>query len=290
MGFGLGAALVGFITYDLRSKSAFTETLSRSVRFANPVTLFFISLMLPVTIALAPRMLFPALAGPALLAWMWAWHLSRRAGQPSASEKASVDSRSPVLMLRPFSYDDSKVSTPQIITDVPVMTRRVSYEASLSRILERVGPVIALGAPCDRLPPVGAARDYVSREDWMKWIKEKIPTAALVVVIYGETPNLGWELDELEARGALPRLLLLFLVGASPSIKGRLGLRGIAVDMWDTSVWGVAFDAQSRPCPLRTPDGQAIRDEATQLKAIEAWLHLRSFAAPIAPAADKPHG
>ena len=59
--------------------------------------------------------------------------------------------------------------------------------------MARVGPVIAIGKPGERLPQLGAARLYVDDDHWRDTIDDLMAESALVVVRAGDTPNLWWE-------------------------------------------------------------------------------------------------
>ena len=84
-----------------------------------------------------------------------------------------------------------------------------SPEQELEEVLNRVGPVIAIGKPGEPLPELGAARLYVSDADWKAKVTDMIARSRLVVIRTGSTPNLQWEIEQTMAR--VPRRQILFV-------------------------------------------------------------------------------
>ena len=85
-----------------------------------------------------------------------------------------------------------------------------SSEQQLARIMASYGPYIAIGRPGEELPELGAARMYVSHEDWQLVANDLISHAQAVVLQAGETPGLQWEMQTV--RECLrPEQVLLFV-------------------------------------------------------------------------------
>jgi TM2 domain-containing membrane protein YozV len=78
-------------------------------------------------------------------------------------------------------------------------------------ILERVGPVIAIGKPGEKLPQLGAARLYVSDDEWRAVVGKLMNDAALVVIRAGETANLWWEVQEALTHLSRERVIIVAL-------------------------------------------------------------------------------
>jgi hypothetical protein len=128
-------------------------------------------------------------------------------GARSATELRELDRRSPVLHLRSFGDDRLEA------TSFPDAER---LEEIIVNVLSLAGPVVAIGQPEDRLPPVGAARDYFGPE-WKNEVLHWIEHAQVIVVVIGTTPGLIWELENLRRVGILDRVI--FVVPPLPHSK-----------------------------------------------------------------------
>ena len=107
----------------------------------------------------------------------------------------------PVLLLRSFA--DEELVDPR---PVSVLQRR--YEENLSSALSQLGPVITVGRPGDSLGFAGAARFYVSRDNWQRAIQYLMTHCAAVVITVGRSEGLWWEIGT--AFACAPRQHLLF--------------------------------------------------------------------------------
>jgi hypothetical protein len=72
-----------------------------------------------------------------------------------------------------------------------------------------VGPCIAIGEPGERLPPLGASREYLQHSDWKAVVQTLIGEAALILFYLGSGESLEWEFQTVMAKGARNRLLAL---------------------------------------------------------------------------------
>jgi hypothetical protein len=115
------------------------------------------------------------------------------------------DERAPVLLLRSFGDDVIRMPKPWWMLR---LGRARTFEEVLATELWRVGPVTAIGKPGERLPRVGAAREYVTNELWKQRVAERVEEAQLVVMVIGTTEGLAWEVQHMLERGVAPKLLL----------------------------------------------------------------------------------
>jgi TM2 domain-containing membrane protein YozV len=132
----------------------------------------------------------------------------------SAEQLLARDTRPPVVYLRSFEADSELVLRPagfwsKVSNVLFGYMVTFSPEQELAEILNRVGPVIAIGKPGEPLPELGAARLYVSDADWKAKVTEMIARSRLVVIRTGSTPNLQWEIEQTIAR--VPRRQILFV-------------------------------------------------------------------------------
>ncbi|MBV9808222.1 MAG: hypothetical protein JO286_13610 [Solirubrobacterales bacterium] len=125
----------------------------------------------------------------------------------SAAEVLSSSDRPPVLYLRSFA-DDS-------LTAQRTTLGFRSEEQQMVNVLRRIGPVVALGAPAERVPALGAARDYVAREQWKEWVLDKLAIAALTVIRVSDTDSFCWEVRMAAEHVPLQRIAFLLPLDAS---------------------------------------------------------------------------
>jgi hypothetical protein len=144
--------------------------------------------------------------------------LGRRLRQHDALSVLAADNRPPVLLLRSFADDD--------IRDLTSRTGRVGLhrtEENLCRALRRLGPVVAIGRPGERLPEVGAARLYVSDRTWQDAVRYFMDRAGAVVVVVGRSSGVMWETRTTLERVRLDRVLFFFPFAAPAGSREGLG-------------------------------------------------------------------
>jgi TM2 domain-containing membrane protein YozV len=132
----------------------------------------------------------------------------------SAEELLKKDPRPPVVYLRSFHDDDQLMPGSGLMHRLTASwqwTAAVTPEQELAMILNRAGPVIAIGKPGEELPELGAARLYVDDAGWQVKVTELLAQARLVVIRSGATASLRWELDQAAERVPRSRLLLVLL-------------------------------------------------------------------------------
>jgi len=144
----------------------------------------------------------------------------------SAEEVLKKDPRPPVVYIRSFKDDQALTPDvnrsskwfPRLLTKwfsrLLTWTVAVSIEQELAFIMNRVGPVVAIGKPGEQLPELGAARLYARDDEWQVKITDLMRRSRLVVIRGGTTANLWWEIEQ--AAKLLPlRKLLIVSIGKS---------------------------------------------------------------------------
>lgn len=170
--------------------------------------------------------------GVALALFVTMVQLFRRSQQweaLSADEALRRDERAPVTYLRAFT-DDGRMAVPGHHWQDRVMGKAASGltltspEQELAFILQRVGPVIAIGKPGERLPELGAARLYASHESWQQTVLDMLRRSSLVLARVGASPGVQWELDQVLSLAQRSKVLILVL--GSPKDQAA-GVRAI---------------------------------------------------------------
>jgi hypothetical protein len=122
----------------------------------------------------------------------------------------SEDTRAPVLYLRMFK-DDEFSQRGGLAFQESLTELFVSEEERLVSVLNDFGPVVALGIPGEKLPGLGAIREYVAHDVWQQHVHDYMKKAVLVVLRLTPhaTENLLWEFKEAVREVAPERLILL---------------------------------------------------------------------------------
>ena len=88
--------------------------------------------------------------------------------------------------------------------------RMFSVERLVFRaLIERRLAGIAVGAPGERLPPLGFARLYFSDQEWQRKVAALISECRVIIVNCSMTKWVQWELEEVERQSARCKLMLM---------------------------------------------------------------------------------
>lgn len=139
----------------------------------------------------------------------WLMTRSSKLEAPTVDELLAQDKRPPVLYLRSFS-EDKRNSRGRILKTIFDPTDGYkSREEEMVEWAKEIGPVIAVGRPGERLPELGAARMYVSDDEWRERIGKLLDGAGFVVMRAASTPGIRWELGEAVRRRDLRSLIIV---------------------------------------------------------------------------------
>ena len=187
------------------------------------------------------------------------WRRGQRLAAVDANEELTRDPRSPILYLRSFQ-DDSELF--EMETDFLVQVgsgarsaksgafarvwRRFPrgwlsssggrLEEALAREVSGIGPFVAIGAPTEPLPELGAARAYFSNETWQNTIIRWIDSAGLIISVIGPTKWIRWELNTIVERDALSKLIILMPPGEDRAARWRNVTSELQPTRWASSL------------------------------------------------------
>ncbi|TQM78218.1 hypothetical protein FHX81_0478 [Saccharothrix saharensis] len=122
-----------------------------------------------------------------------------------------------VLYLRSFEEDERHTALHEV--PLPGLTGGAMFgflvsgrsaEEHVAEILRPVGPLVAVGAPGERLPHMGAVRLYLPYEGWQEPVRELMRGSRLTVLTLGTSEGTMWELAEA-FRLLSPQRLVLFI-------------------------------------------------------------------------------
>ncbi len=138
----------------------------------------------------------------------------RKLWAATGDEMLADDPRPPILLLRSFSDDGLRPATSG---GGPLSgwtaAENETFEEMLGGVLQAYGPLIAIGRPGEVLRPLGAARMYVSHQDWRQRVDELLARCQLAVMIVGQIKGedgLAWEVRRLLEVQPPEKVLLVF--------------------------------------------------------------------------------
>jgi hypothetical protein len=105
-----------------------------------------------------------------------------------------------VLYLRSFADD---VATSRF------MAGGLTAEEHFARILNQVGPLVAVGSPGEEQPELGAYRLYLDQSEWQESVAILMGRAKLVVIRTGLSDGLSWEIERAVGLVEPQRLLIV---------------------------------------------------------------------------------
>ena len=216
-----------------------------------------------------------ALAFPGLGLIIWGFKRMGTAwqfGRASAAETQAADPRAPIVLLRSFRDDDLKIMRERTNAKGETETTFVRLEEAIADQFEAFGPLVAIGRPGEKMPTLGAARNYHSDAEWKAAVQSWIDKAQILLLVPGLTPGLGWELAEIERRGHIAKLLVLMPPNVGSAIEG----------LRQASVIGAAVGALSE---LATGTDIA---EAKRANLQKRWSVLREAMHDVAAFASLP--
>jgi hypothetical protein len=138
-------------------------------------------------------------------------YAARRFTRLSLERLLSKDQRPAILFLRSFRDDQVKLSRPRrrlFFRIVAFGEPRPTLDHILLEEATPCGPVVAIGAPGSR-PPFGAARKYVTKDQWQEVVRELARKAGAIVVALDETEGVCWEVKTLFAAEHFGKTLFL---------------------------------------------------------------------------------
>ncbi len=144
------------------------------------------------------------------------WRYGHRIGSPLAEDVLKTDQRPPVIYFRSFSQEEASHRFWQVIrfgNADPILPGYSPWppmeQYKFNKLMNRLGPYIAIGRPGELLPEPGAARLYVSDDEWQDKVIGLLDRALFIVIRAGATPGLQWEISQVLSLLPLTRILLI---------------------------------------------------------------------------------
>jgi hypothetical protein len=140
---------------------------------------------------------------------------ARRVLAPTAEVAVHGDPRPPMLFLRSFQDDKTKLKARVRLAGLPAM-QQLRLEEAIELMLSGLGPFLAVGEPGEGLPQLGAARVYLAEDEWQNAVLAWIRGSSLIIMLAGPTPWIKWETQNILQHRRLDRLVLLVPPGRKP--------------------------------------------------------------------------
>ncbi len=201
----------------LPRSSASTARALRIAVFAIIVGLFVVTFFLHLSTGWSFVLLAIGLVITVSLIQLWL--RAKKLTAVSAELVLAADTRPPVIYMR--SFKDDTAASAAVLSGPPGWVffspkELATEEEILARILNDFGPVVTIGRPGEDLRQLGAARMYVSDQEWREKVSALIRSAGLVVLRLGQTEGFWWEL-ETAIRQMNPHQLIVLV----PLIRDR---------------------------------------------------------------------
>lgn len=185
----------------------------------------------------------------------WIKGFARLLTRQTYESLAARDTRPPILFLRSFSNDQfeipNKGALDRAMRGVP---RKSKLDHVLVENFSRYGPVVAIGRPGDKDLPFGAARLYVTEENWKNEVLRMANEArAIVIVLENAHGGLGWEIETVTKSFGEKTLFLTHHGAGAPDMfadwmeqqaGARPGTDGIAHFTLPSGAW-LSLEAQA---------------------------------------------
>lgn len=207
--------------------------------------------------------------------------LGRSLRQPSARELLEADRRAPILLLRSFKDDEAKLASRNAFVRLLFMgmSGRIRLERAIAPELNRLGPFIAIGEPGERLPDLGAARDYVPHDAWQARVIGWMDAARRVVIIVGRTEGVLWELRQAAERRKFDRMIaLLPPISGADAAQERRERWEMMLRAWEGTAWADALrgtDPRDAIAIYETEPGQVAVVRSARPRQADYTLALR---------------
>jgi len=140
-----------------------------------------------------------------VLTWFAAKLLLRakRHAAPTAQMLLARDQRPPVAYFRSFVAD-------RTARKGATFTSWFTEEEQIARSMKDVGPFVAIGAPGESLPELGAARLYATDDEWRQVVHTLTARARVVILRLGSSPGFMWEFENV-LRWVRPEQIVLLV-------------------------------------------------------------------------------
>ena len=121
---------------------------------------------------------------------------------------ALARNREPIFVyLRPFKFDDLAIDE-KVVNGFRVKLIQQRAEDMLKACLHRLGYLVTIGDPSEKVPETGALRAYYADDEWRNAVSGWVLNAEMTIVLLGSAET-EWESGLLQASGRIDRAVFL---------------------------------------------------------------------------------
>jgi hypothetical protein len=227
-----------------------------------------------------------ALALPGLVAVPLAARRMRAARTAAQVERLRRLDRPDVLYLRSFADDGLRVrSTRKAREGLErlMLWPTELFEDVLIRGLLKIGPVIAIGRPGTDQTELGAARDLVIGDDWVRAVTTEMDDSKMIVVVLGRGKGLATELRALSEGNRLSRACIVVppVPGEEAAARLAMGTEALGGQGWGL-IDSDTVDGSGEIVALLGVGGQRLIVVADRRKQALTYISLGEFIAEAA--------
>jgi hypothetical protein len=203
--------------------------------------------------------------------------IARRLRAPSALRKVRRDRRAPILFLRAFGDDQLPVAPSEnraVLWAMNAPAPPTTFEEVLCDHFADCGPVVAIGRPGENLPPLGAARFWVSDAHWQSAVEILLSECQFIIMVLGrvhEHPGLAWEAEKVFNMASPDRAVLIVPPLAEEEVELRWEayrkLSGGRIPAHQGGELAMTFDTEGR-CLVAAHSGPFQRSAAAYKAAL----------------------
>lgn len=212
------------MTYDPLQAVAKTRARARSLGLVG-LALFVGAFLVPAdNDDLAAVLLLVGVVLLAVALFLW---FRLRGHVTDAIEETGALEGDRVLYLRPFGQDDEKAAIVQWLGNPAsflmlfrpigllrwlglIVTARWGWEQALKAATRKVGKLVALGEPGERLPTAGLMNEYLPHDGWRDRVIELVDASKMVIMRAGVSDSVMWEIGTVVPR-VDPEMMLIYV-------------------------------------------------------------------------------
>ncbi len=208
--------------------------------------------------------------------------LLQRAYMMSADKILALDTRAPVLFLRSFAAERTRLWGKGVVGKL----RGKTIDEAIAPAAKMVGPFVAIADPNSRLPRLGAAKTYYSDDTWQSAISRWVDMAQMIVMVAGRTEGIHWEVGHIFKKNAHTKLIVML-----PAAMRRKPEEAVAWfrENFGRSPYSGALEGldyhRAIALVFRTDDLAVIETRRPRRAAIDYWMAFRTaiYIAVVAP-------
>lgn len=210
---------------------------------------------------------------------------ARRFTRLSLQRLISSDTRPVILFLRSFRDDQVRLQKPLrglFRRMVSVGEPRPTLDHVLLEEGTPYGPVVAIGRP-GSAPPFGAARTYVTDDEWRETVSGLCSHAGAVVMTLDETEGVRWELSHLFGQNYERKTLFLLPPRLAPADEAARMMAAALTHWREPSAWAAQISEvakSERRCCIGwywKDDGQVEVFTSLRASYLAYLLAVRTF-------------